>query len=43
MDKKESRIQNLQKMIQDIEAKIERLQAQKQVYELALSSLQKDQ
>lgn len=39
MTKQEKKIQNLQILISDIEKKVEKLEAQKKVYELSLENL----
>lgn len=40
---KETKAENLQKMIRDLEIKIEKLNAQKKLYELSLQQLKKEQ
>lgn len=40
MTKREKKIQNLQKLIEDIEKKVEKLEAQKKVYLLTIESLE---
>lgn len=39
MTKRETKIQNLQKLVEDIEKKVEKLEAQKKVYLLTIESL----
>lgn len=43
MTKTEQKIANLQKLISDIEEKMERLETQKKLYQLQLNKLKKNQ